>query len=120
MDEIRARGRAEGCEAHDSCLRSDVARLLNALDAVTALHRAAKIYDECECPDGTHREDYDFIDCADYAGCENSLIGIGCEECCVQGDGLSEDCGENHTHTMDAAKRCQTMEALSAALGGDL
>lgn len=37
LDNIRARRRGERCDAHKDCLRSDVARLLAALDAVTAL-----------------------------------------------------------------------------------
>jgi hypothetical protein len=106
---------------------TDVAYLLaelrkahEALARVEALHRPAKIYDECECPEGTHPDEYDYIDCDSYAGCENSLIAIGCEECCVDGDGLSERCGDSHTHTLDPDTRCQTVTALRAAVIEDM
>jgi hypothetical protein len=98
---------------------TDQAKLIAAIEKVAELHRPAKIYDECECPDSTHPEDYEYIDCEDYVGCHNSLSGIGCEECCVDGDYLSQACGESHTHDMDQSKRCPTVAALAQALGGD-
>lgn len=101
------------CAAFIAAAPSIVAQLVAVVERVTEIHRQAKIYDECECPDGTHPEDYDFIDCDSYAGCENSLIGIGCEECCVSGGFLSEACGESHTHTMDPDKRCPTIRAIT-------
>ncbi|MDQ0735299.1 hypothetical protein [Arthrobacter agilis] len=96
--------------------RTDVPKLVSALEAVLAEHRKVSIYDECECPDGTHPEDYDYIDCQDYAGCHNSITGIGCEECCVHGDYLTEACGESHSHTTDATQRCATVKAITEAL----
>lgn len=98
---------------------TDITRLIAAIEGTFALHKPAKIYDECECPEGTHPDDYDYIDCDSYAGCENSLIAIGCEECCVHGDYLSEACGESHTHTLDPETRCPTVAALSEALGDE-
>lgn len=98
---------------------TDQARLLAAVQAVVVIHKPVKIYDECDCPDGTHPEDYEYIDCQDYVGCDNSMTGIGCDECCVDAwDSLTQECGENHTHVKDPDKRCPTVAAVVAALDG--
>jgi hypothetical protein len=95
---------------------TDQATLIAAVEAVEKIHKPVKIYDECDCPEGTHPEDYDYIDCSDYVGCDNSLTGIGCDECCVEAwDSLTQDCGENHTHVLDPSKRCPTVRALTQA-----
>jgi hypothetical protein len=118
LDGIKARlaRRTSVYEPYVNFSPDEMNRLTGALEAVLAKHSPAKIYDECECPDGTHPEDYDYIDCDDYVGCENSLTGIGCEECCIDGDYLSQACGESHSHTLDAEKRCPTVAAIENAL----
>lgn len=91
---------------------------MDILDQVLALHRPAKIYNECECPAGTHPDDYDYIDCEDYVGCENSLSGIGCEECCVGSWGsLTEDCSDDHSHGKSPNERCRTVKLIAALMG---
>lgn len=113
----KARERARRVAAVATRYRDERNEAREALTRVEELHSPVKIYDECDCPDGTHPDEYDYIDCEDYVGCENSLSGIGCQECCVDSwDSLTQDCGENHSHSKDPAFRCDTIKALRAAV----
>ncbi|AYN55823.1 hypothetical protein PP635_gp44 [Arthrobacter phage Auxilium] len=101
--------------------REDVPFLLDltrkqqaAMDAVRALHRPINVYDECECPDGTHPEEYDYIDCEDYVGCENSFSHYACEVCCTANDYITEWCSDTHDHTTESGCLCPTIRALEA------
>ncbi|CAH0255875.1 hypothetical protein SRABI83_03242 [Arthrobacter sp. Bi83] len=119
MSKLNAvRTRAEAHAQHGTpglAAPADRRDLLAAIDAVIALHRPIKVYDECECPEGTHPEDYEWIDCEDYNGCENSFTHYACEECCTSFDYISEACSDHHTHSKDEGHRCPTIKALEAA-----
>lgn len=84
----------------------------DAIEAVLALHKPIKVYNECDCPDGTHPEEYEWIDCEDYVGCENSFSHYACEECCTAWDNITEGCSETHSHARALDTRCPTVAAL--------
>jgi hypothetical protein len=90
-----------------------ISKLLAAVEGTLALHKPIKVYDECECPDGTHPDEYEYIDCEDYAGCENTFSHEACETCCTEGDYISEWCSDHHDHK---GHRCPTVEAIEKAL----
>lgn len=85
-----------------------------AIDDVRALHSPINVYDECECPDGTHPEEYDYIDCEDYVGCENSFSHYACEVCCTANDYITEWCSDTHDHTTESGCLCPTIRALES------
>lgn len=87
------------------------------IERVWSIHKPIKVYDECECPDGTHPDEYEWIDCEDYNGCEYSFRHWACEECCTDGDYITETCTENHRHGKFDAQRCPTIAALTATEG---
>ena len=100
-------------------LVNEIEALGAAIEAIEKLHKIYFICDECDCPEGTHPDDYEFIDCADYNGCENSILGIACGECCADSAGYhTEYCADSHRHTMDESDRCDTIKALRRALDG--
>lgn len=86
-----------------------------AVALVRELHKPIKIYAECECPEGTHPDDYDYIDCDQYVGCHNSLVAVGCQECCSDGESITERCWDAHKHGMNPKERCATIAAITTA-----
>ena len=95
--------------------QSDTARLLAAVKAVEALHKPYAICDPCECTD--HPEEYEYIDCGEYNGCERTITAWACGECCSDAMWFNtEECATNHRHTMNKDERCPTVSAVEAAL----
>ena len=99
-------------------ITTDTARLLAAVKAVAALHKPYAICDPCECTD--HPEEYEYIDCGEYNGCEQTITGWACGECCSDAMWFNtEECATNHRHTMNKDERCPTVSAVESALRGE-
>lgn len=93
-------------------------QLATAVRAVKDIHKPVPFYDECDCAEGVHPDEYEYIDTGDYIACPASFTGYGCEACCTSNDYSTEDCphgGGAHTE-QDSSKCCPTMEAITNAL----
>ena len=120
LGEIRMRGYRNGAHGAlagrlSDCAAIDVPRLLAAVDAVLALHRPHRIYDEC---DHAHEDRAGVIDCGEFLTCEDSYMYSICRECCTLFGHQTEQCAGEHEHGRDD-RICPTYRAVSAALEGD-
>ena len=91
-------------------LRTAGPALARAVIAVSELHRPIKVYNECDDPECPN----DHIDLLDYQGCDATVIGWACEECCYHDEHPLEckDHGGDHTG-VTADQACSTRTALN-------
>lgn len=87
-----------------------VAALARAVITVAELHRPIRVYDEChdpECPN-------DHIEIEDYFGCDSTVIGWACDECCYDNGNPLECKDHDGDHTgVTADQACSTRTALN-------
>ncbi|MDY6054361.1 hypothetical protein [Micrococcus sp.] len=102
------------CEQASHAFTSAVRRhgydLARAVLAVSELHRPIRAYDECHDPECRNEH----IELEDYWGCDSTVIGWACDECCYD-NGNPLECkkhGGDHTG-VTADQACSTRAALT-------
>lgn len=89
----------------------EVERLRKVAEAVEALHRPIRVYDECDHDDCQAEQ----IEVCDYMACADSVIGWGCESCCYDEDYPIEDCPHGADHRgVSKDDSCPTHAAVRA------
>lgn len=93
----------------------EVERLRKVAEAVEALHRPIRVYDECDHDDCQAEQ----IEVCDYTACADSVIGWGCESCCYDEDYPIEDCPHGADHRgVSEDDSCPTHAAVRALQEG--
>lgn len=120
---IRGDLRTPGEEATDRIREQHIPALLAAVEAVLALHKPFRIYEECEhahaYDGGTEGEWSAVVDCGDFLTCEDGYLYTICRECCGEGalGNQREECASGHDHSQ--CWPCSTAAAISAELPGE-
>ena len=101
----------------------NVRLLLAVVDAVLALHREFRIYEECDhahaYDGGTEGESGAVVDCGEFLTCDDGYLYSVCRECCAQGSAAggphqTEECATNHE--VGKCWPCPTRRAIAAKL----
>ncbi len=95
----------------------DTARAYHDLrDAVLALHKPYRIYEECDCtPEQIEANDDAHVYALDI-GMTCALMYVVCRECCCDGtdrEYQTETCASYHEHTKDPESICATVRVVA-------
>lgn len=83
-------------------------------DTLEGLHGIKGLFFLCDCPDTSDRDHFS----VEGVGrtCEKGLASYICTECCTRNGRQTPTCLDEHEHSTDPRRRCQTIRAVYGLL----